>query len=185
MNIYVGFDHTIVDNWHEVVPPPKKPSNWKQETYEAKLDELRLKQMDGLPTHLAAGKITKVYIDTGKEQIEMAIVDFMGYLLRISCATVIGLEHTLHELRQCAWTAAAIVPAIPTWVWNSKLKPDMEALSLMTISGAAGDGITRRELMTHFGLAADLIDNAEPIGNNGADVLKAVVGVAKAMSIYS
>ena len=40
LHVALGFGVQASPNWRKVMPPPKKPANWKEETFQAKLPEL-------------------------------------------------------------------------------------------------------------------------------------------------
>ena len=40
LHVALGFGVVAAPGWRKVMPPPKKPANWKEETFQAKLPEL-------------------------------------------------------------------------------------------------------------------------------------------------
>lgn len=173
-DIFLGFEFKAADNWQEIIGPPKKPSNWKQETYEAKLPELQAKQAETAATHVAAGDAHRVCIATvgsGKTPIVSQVTDGVGLMKWLvdekigeeTDADVFGFE-LLDSLRLCGWSAASQGVVPPGWIWNSQFAPaePVNLINLYSCSGAKG-------VMT----AAEMIATWIPdVQQNARDILK-------------
>lgn len=58
----LGFELEANTNWESIIPPPKKPSNWKQETFDAKLAELRASQEKDAAETVVAGRVRRLAV---------------------------------------------------------------------------------------------------------------------------
>ena len=72
MRIYIGTEQAAKSNWRELLGDPKKPANWKDETYQAKKPELELKQMAEAPSSLVGGYCPRIALLVEKSP---AVVD--------------------------------------------------------------------------------------------------------------
>jgi hypothetical protein len=119
--LILAFEQAARKDWQEHTEPPKKPSNWKQETYEAKLPELWVKKEEGAAQDLAAGEITKVAVrvhvpvqrDDDQLQLFEGGYPFVRWAVNDNSVGtsddvdtwLIGIN-LLDSLRQCGWDSA-------------------------------------------------------------------------------
>lgn len=109
MDIYIGLDVTAAKDALDILGPPTKPGNWKQETYEAKLDELTAKKLETAHNDLRTGLITGAVALTsegGTVHTENIDPDTLSdYLVRRVRAgdTICGLG-LRYRLMQAVWS---------------------------------------------------------------------------------
>lgn len=146
INVYLGALQQPKPDWKDILGDPKKPANWKDDTYQQKKAELQMKQMEGAAQHLAAGMPFEVCflmeVDESLKVIKgnsRAVLDALTAMINTSSGTlcqIIGIE-TLALLRQMAWTAAADGKGVPSWIWNTSDVP--KVINLYSSSGAKND----------------------------------------------
>jgi len=141
---------------------PKKPGNWKQETYEEKLPELRAKQLEGASQHLIGGGVSRsavAEVIKGKVIIQGGLTgsQLLEALADVEEAEIFSLE-TLDSLRLCGWERAA--PS-PSWIWNSGLPSKVTLVNLYSCSGAKTSGIAISAMLDYW--VPDIAGTAESI----------------------
>ena len=162
-NLYIGGIQRAKENWSQILGEPKKPGNWKEETYQQKKAELQEKQAKEAPRHLAAGYPSTLSVVDDKQQFFTGHAD--AVLLHInnqvlidkdtygehSCVNIIGID-TLDLLRQAAWSFSSNTE-IPIWIWNASGNYNryVHIINLHTCSGASGDSaISVRDFITYW-----------------------------------
>jgi hypothetical protein len=165
MNVLVlGFELTARSGWQEYLDAPEKPSNWKEETFQAKLPELWAKKEKEAPEHLAAGKI-KAICGLGEqllyEQFTPAglIANVEGWLKASNPFTLVGFD-LADGLRHVAWDYlhAEKAPSVPWWLWPVQDMPQLIKVDPFSLSGAKQERIKLRTWLAHWGI--DLPDPA-------------------------
>lgn len=161
MNVYMGVEQMVKNNWQQILGDPPKPGNWKDDTYQNKLPELRLKQMAEAPQHVAAGYCSRIAVIIprtatlsvqAREKVTTRAdgwLQFVGqvhdFLLCIDDIvninprpiTIIGIN-TNDVLAQIGWSALdAGIPA-PAWLWNTDQRAGngISIVNLYSCSGA-------------------------------------------------
>lgn len=107
LHVALGFEFEPSHNWESIIPEPKKPSNWKQETFDAKKSELRSNQAAEASETPVAGKVSSLavrmfYTDT----------DSNRYLVRVATE---GKIVTTKDAIQIAPSASALIEAIKAY----------------------------------------------------------------------
>lgn len=166
MHIYLGVEHAAKADWQDILGDPKKPANWKDETYEARKSELQAKQAEEAPEHLMAGYCPRVsiivdksaavqdgggplkiegctvhdsvhtYMLTGDDHTIITALNRLVEQAKGEPVVIVGIE-TLDTLRQMAWSAAKDHTAVPGWMWNAGGVYDtVDIVNLYSCSGA-------------------------------------------------
>lgn len=196
--IFLGFEYSPKPDWQELMPPPKKPSNWKQETYEDKLPELREKQKETAAQHLMAGSVNRAcaIMQVEDSQVVKLADGVTGRELTKILAKevhsgeadvyhIFGFE-TLESLRLCAWDPLSCRPA---WIWNTGIRTPVTLINLYSCSGAKQAGISLTEMLDYWiagGLTSDGETNAagEIFGESNADVATNMACAAYLIATY-
>ena len=175
MNIFLGFEYSTKQGWEDIMGPPKKPSNWKDETYEKKLPELRAKQAAGAAEHLMAGRVSHACILKWEGGSTLDVNEVSGdglvaWLLenvgavKTAPTTIFGFE-LLRSLRLCGWQVAAghkpedDSVRVPYWIWNAGVDSNVTLVNLYSASGAKSDGLSLADTISHW--IPDLEANAQ------------------------
>lgn len=61
LHVALGFEVVPAKNWRAIMPPPRKPANWKEETFQAKLPELTAAQETDATYYPLTGRVNKVW----------------------------------------------------------------------------------------------------------------------------
>ena len=113
-------------NWSEVIPPPKKPDNYKDETWEKKLPD-KLKELEATaPYHFLGGEIINVMV--APEDGKIASMEPETFLTSVQDQLKQGHDirivtiHATDRFRQLLWTCAqkGIQPIPATWAAASE-----------------------------------------------------------------
>jgi len=148
MNVFIGAVQAAKSNWKDILGDPKKPGNWKQETYDQKKEELRTKQAEEAPVHLAAGYPVQMAIITDAGEVTVGTPqDILAKLELLNPTRIFGFN-TLEILRQAAWYAADKI-TVPPWVWNVSAEPQL--INLYSCSGAKHDSdLSLQQFITYW-----------------------------------
>lgn len=160
MNVFMGFEFEARPEWRTIMGDPKKPANWKDDTYKSKIEELRLKQAEDASTHLAAGVVSRACAIVDNNTIITGTgVEVLSELCdgthRLGVEpghyyNVFGFE-TLDALRQLGWCLLAAGRRAPHWLWNSGLDfiNWVTLVNLYTCSGAR-DIMSVDQMIAHW-----------------------------------
>ena len=161
MNIFLGFECSPKADWKEILGDPKKPANWKAETYESKKEELRTKQAETAAQNLMAGQVSQACVFLPEKAVCDVLpgVELLSYLKNITEGAVFGFN-VLDRLRLCGWSAQAGTK-MPYWIWNTGAPSSVLLVNLYSVSGAKGEGIELLKTLEHW--VPDLKANADKV----------------------
>lgn len=136
----IGLASELRNDWKNIVGDPKKPANWKDETFAAKLEELREKQADTAIERLDAAVISDIAI------LSEAGMSYHKPKTFIKClddnflkgSILYGFDVTF-GLRHIAWTVEGNVPA---WMWEPNAAGFAGVYNLYSLCGAKGENLS-------------------------------------------
>lgn len=156
--LYVSLVSRPRKDWRDHIEPPKKAANWKQETFENKLEELWLKKEDGAADDLAAGEIvcTAVLPITGPIVQASNAQKFLASLPVMEgneALRIIGFDIG-RKLKQVAWDLIQDGKPAPLWLWSADDEPvpGLIAVDLYRLSGAKSAGIPIEGWLKEWGV---------------------------------
>ena len=170
--LYIGFEPGVRDDASAILGDPPKPGNWKQETYEEKLPEMREKALASAHNDLRVSAIKDIVV------LDPSTGTTSGYetLLDLTDAYIVGFSPKF-RLRQAAWNNMRDLGGpVPKWIWCEGYD-GVEFIDLYKLSGAKEDGM-RLVDMVNFLLPAG-VEGSTPARQDAAAALE----VAKKMGI--
>jgi hypothetical protein len=170
---YIGFEAGVKDNALDILGEPPKPGNYKQETYEAKLPELRAKRLSTAHNDLRAGDIKAMALISPEDPAaHMVTFDELRALVKGADAYIVGFSPKF-RLQQAAW---ARPEHAPSWVWFEGHE-GVEFIDLYRLSGAKNDGMKLDEMLSFW------LPSWIPEGNTAQDQAYAAQTIAQSMGV--
>lgn len=162
LHVALGFGVQASPNWRKIMPPPRKPANWKEETFQAKLPELMDAQITDAPYYPLTGRVNTlwVYPVEGKleaERIDPTPTSLVTWCMKTGGLTEVGATNTVfygvglrRQLRKLAMQAPL----------------DMNAARLLIDSP---ESPTKVDLISYCGVR-DLFETAQQIAKAALDL---------------
>jgi hypothetical protein len=143
---FISVSVELRPDWVTLVPAPEKPASWKQETYEAKLDELRQKQLANLSEHFAAARIVSVFIARNDNSDDVETMTPNTFVNTIGSSIGIYGVDTLDTLRHIAWTVMKDHPDTQLPIWWKWSSADAKVYDMATMLGSKTMKYTRSDI---------------------------------------
>lgn len=97
LHVALGFEVVPAKNWRAIMPPPRKPANWKEETFQAKLPELMAAQETDAPHYPLTGRVSKLWACIVGDKVEAAEVGATPTGLVAWCMKAGGITEVTSE----------------------------------------------------------------------------------------
>ena len=175
LHIALGFESAPADNWQHVMPPPRKPGNWKDSTYQEKLPEMLAAQAAEVVNLPIVGRVTEVWAyDVMQATEPVKIREATAGALLVWCNQLAGNKDRpvvfygvglRKQLRKLAAQSADSGPAAAALLVDSKTTP------------------AKIDLLTYMGVSS-FVDSAQQLAQalTGVDYPKEALGEAAAVA---
>ena len=99
LHVALGFEVVPAEQWRKIMPPPRKPANWKDETFQAKLPELMAAQETDAPYYPLTACVKSIWAcplgETKAAQIGGSPIALVTWLMKTGGHAEITVENTV------------------------------------------------------------------------------------------